>query len=129
MVDPDSNQLATAHCPQQRSEVFIEGSQPTDFCLVHSLQHVSQGARLGFLVNPFATGASAAQPDGATATDRSSPPASSAARPVASAKPQAAEANAPPADRKKKGVFGKIFGVFTGGDKEKEGKKEKDKPR
>jgi len=34
-VDPESGQLATSRCPQVVSEVFIEGTEPTDYCAVH----------------------------------------------------------------------------------------------
>lgn len=34
-IDPLSGQLATAACPQRRAEVFIAGTQPTDYCRLH----------------------------------------------------------------------------------------------
>ena len=34
-IDPLSGQLATPACPQRRAEVFIAGTQPTDYCRLH----------------------------------------------------------------------------------------------
>jgi penicillin-binding protein 1B len=34
-IDPLSGELATAACPQRRAEVFIAGTQPTDYCRLH----------------------------------------------------------------------------------------------
>jgi len=34
-IDPLSGQLATTACPQRRAEVFISGTQPTDYCRQH----------------------------------------------------------------------------------------------
>jgi len=34
-IDPETLQLATPGCPQTRREVFIEGTQPTQFCQKH----------------------------------------------------------------------------------------------
>ena len=34
-VDPQTGQLATSQCPEVVSEVFIEGTEPTDYCAVH----------------------------------------------------------------------------------------------
>jgi penicillin-binding protein 1B len=34
-IDPKSGQLATFRCPEQVSEVFIEGTEPTVYCEVH----------------------------------------------------------------------------------------------
>lgn len=34
-IDPKTGQLATSQCPEQVSEVFIEGTEPTVFCEIH----------------------------------------------------------------------------------------------
>ena len=34
-VDPKTGQLATSQCPEQVSEVFVEGTEPTVYCEVH----------------------------------------------------------------------------------------------
>jgi penicillin-binding protein 1B len=35
VIDPKTGQLATAQCPEQVSEVFIEGTEPSVYCEVH----------------------------------------------------------------------------------------------
>jgi penicillin-binding protein 1B len=35
MVDPASGLLATADCPESVEEVFIEGTEPEDYCPLH----------------------------------------------------------------------------------------------
>ncbi|MCX5724678.1 MAG: PBP1A family penicillin-binding protein, partial [Nitrospirae bacterium] len=35
IIDPKTGQLATFRCPEQLSEVFIEGTEPTIYCEVH----------------------------------------------------------------------------------------------
>jgi penicillin-binding protein 1B len=34
-IDPKTGQLATFQCPEQVSEVFIEGTEPSVYCEVH----------------------------------------------------------------------------------------------
>ena len=34
-VDPQTGQLATSQCPEVVSEVFSEGTEPTDYCALH----------------------------------------------------------------------------------------------
>jgi penicillin-binding protein 1B len=34
-VDPKTGQLATSKCPESIEEVFIEGTEPTDYCALH----------------------------------------------------------------------------------------------
>ena len=112
-VDPLSGELATAYCPQSRPEVFLENTEPTEVCSLHTLQRVS---RPGFLSNPFGIGA---RPLGR-------PPA--VAPPAGDAPPAASDSpdNGAPADQtspaahaaepkeKKRGFFGTVFGVFKG---------------
>lgn len=125
-LDPASNQLATAYCPERRAEVFIEGSQPTEPCALHTLQ-ATRPSLLGRLFGFGARPAVAQPASGAGAPD---PAAGSAAA------GRGVPGNGPPADadssdpeKKKKGFFGKVFGVFKGGDKEKDREKEKGKPQ
>ena len=35
-IDPESGMLATPYCPTTRSEVFVEGTQPTEVCSLHT---------------------------------------------------------------------------------------------
>jgi penicillin-binding protein 1B len=34
-IDPKTGQLATSQCPDRSTEMFIEGTQPTEYCEVH----------------------------------------------------------------------------------------------
>jgi membrane carboxypeptidase/penicillin-binding protein len=34
-IDPKTGQLATSQCPEQVSEMFIEGTEPSVYCEVH----------------------------------------------------------------------------------------------
>lgn len=34
-IDPDTGLLATQDCPERKLEVFIQGSEPTEFCMEH----------------------------------------------------------------------------------------------
>ncbi|HSA61664.1 MAG TPA: PBP1A family penicillin-binding protein, partial [Nitrospiraceae bacterium] len=34
-IDPKSGQLATSQCPEKTREVFIAGTEPTDYCSIH----------------------------------------------------------------------------------------------
>ncbi|MHA0858285.1 transglycosylase domain-containing protein [Paenibacillus sp. CMAA1364] len=34
-INPESNQLATEDCPNKTLEVFIQGTQPTEYCTLH----------------------------------------------------------------------------------------------
>ena len=34
-IDPKTGQLATSQCPEQISEVFIEGTEPSVYCELH----------------------------------------------------------------------------------------------
>ena len=141
-LDPESGQLATASCPRARSELFIIGSQPSDFCLHHSLQHVSQPGGPILPHDPFAIGAVAPPADGAGRGRSAAPvapgrpnatraPGAVATQPVPRPAPGAngdEEAADPDAEKKKKrGFFGRIFSVF-GGDGDKQ-KREKQAPR
>jgi penicillin-binding protein 1B len=35
-IDPESNLLATDNCPGSREEVFLEGTEPTQYCDLHA---------------------------------------------------------------------------------------------
>ncbi|HKB78326.1 MAG TPA: penicillin-binding transpeptidase domain-containing protein, partial [Thermoanaerobaculia bacterium] len=35
-IDPESGMLATPYCPQTRSEIFVEGTEPTALCPLHA---------------------------------------------------------------------------------------------
>ena len=118
-VDPVSGELATAYCPQRRPEIFIADTQPTEACSLHTLQRVSRPA---FLSNPFGIGVrppgrlpDAASPPGPARLPASPPSASSA--PAIQKTSPVTDAAEP--EKKKRGFFGKIFGVFKGRGKDR----------
>jgi len=126
-IDPASNQLATAFCPERRPTVFVEGSQPGQLCPLHAVQYLARPN----LPLPLMTGVGPVPGDG---TARRAPPAAAAAPPgtvTALPPPAMPAASAPaPADaaKKKKGVLGRIFGALAGsGDKGPSKEKEKQK--
>jgi len=107
-VDPLSGQPATAACPSRRQEVFIAGTQPLDSCRLHGggqpgVTHVS-----GWEAQPPVP-----QTSNQTATLNQPPQSADKPRIVTGETPPAGrseQAEKPP--EKKKGFFGRIFGVF-----------------
>jgi penicillin-binding protein 1B len=116
-VDPQSGQLATASCPQTQNEYFIEGSEPTQYCQMHGGQSAESSGPAGWLSHLFGKGDP--PPPAANGNPSVNGPAPAGARkpgqPVEQAGSQTAEQQEQP--EKKKGVLGKIFGIFGGGNK------------
>ena len=116
-IDPDTNGLATPHCPRTQTEYFVAGTQPTEHCSLHYLQPLRS--------SPFLTRIAEVVPEAV--------PEPVAAKPVA-AEPVAAEpspqpviqAAAPPLEQAqivpeepeplKRGFFRRLFGIFGGRD-------------
>lgn len=122
-IDPLSNQVATPFCPDRRVVMFIDGSQPGDLCMLHNLQRASAPGAL--LPAPLTT-TSVPHPPGAgtAAAPRAAPPLPGSAAAGSPATTPAAAQPAPTDEKKKKGIFGRIIGVFSGGDN-----KEPQKPK
>jgi penicillin-binding protein 1B len=108
-IDPLSGQPATAACPSRRQEVFIAGTQPLDSCRLHGGGQPGVTHVAGWDTQP-------PQPSSVATSTILTPPAA-----VASAHPRIVTGDAPPAaiaeqpgkpKEKKKGFFGRIFGVF-----------------
>ncbi len=101
-VDPASGQLATANCPNARTEYFIEGTQPVEICRLHG----AGAMRVAGWEMPAAAPASAAMPP---------PPAVQARNTPAGRPPGAVIETPPPAPAqpaKKKGFFGRLKDIF-----------------
>jgi penicillin-binding protein 1B len=108
-IDPLSGQPATAACPTRRQEVFIAGTQPLDSCRLHSGGQPGVTHVTGWDTHPPQT-TSVSPP-----ASLQQPPAGGQPRIITGdAPPQSGNANAEDADKpkKKKGFFGRIFGVF-----------------
>jgi penicillin-binding protein 1B len=102
-IDPETLALATPECPTTREEVYIHGTEPTEFCPLHGGHMANETAPGSWLSHVFGGDkskngdASSAQPNSNTS---SNPPASAD--------------NQQPEDENKKGVLRRIFGIFGG---------------
>ena len=115
-VDPQSQQLATPSCPSTKQEVFIAGTEPTSYCFLHGGgRSANSAAPLNWLSHIFGKGSE--PPAAATPVTPSNPYKSEPGAPEA--KPEKGEPNAQNQQdgEKKKGVLGKIFGIFGGSKK------------
>ncbi len=127
LIDPETLQLATPACPVTREEYFVIGTEPTDTCVRHGGRALSQVPPVSWLSRLFGERKSGpAQPVAATA----SPPMKSGPSPApmeagaGKASPRVAGAEkgkaangggataTNPDGDKKKGVLGKLFGIF-----------------
>jgi len=127
-IDPASNQLATAFCPERRPTVFVEGSQPGQLCPLHAVQYLARPN----LPLPLMTGGAPVPGEGMASRALPPPapasPGAATALPPAAAMPAAAAPAPADAAKKKKGVLGRIFGALAGsGNKEPSKEKEKQK--
>ncbi|MGA7962750.1 MAG: PBP1A family penicillin-binding protein, partial [Candidatus Acidiferrales bacterium] len=97
-IDPQSGQLATSSCPQTVQEYFVSGSEPTQMCELHGGAHLAS-TPASWLSHLFGKDNNPSPP----------PPPPSAANAPNGQNPQQ-----PPVDdaEKKKGLLGKIFGIF-----------------
>jgi penicillin-binding protein 1B len=114
-IDPESLQLATPECPITREEVYIHGTEPTEFCSLHGGHMASDAPPASWLSRIF----------GGKNSESSSPnPAAPGEGPSLKGKNPApsdsAENQAQPEEEKKKGLFKRIFGIFGGSKKDAE---------
>jgi penicillin-binding protein 1B len=106
-IDPTTLQLATPACPTTRKEVFLSGTEPTEFCELHGGRMLTQTPPASWLSRIF--GGDKTKSDDA-------PPPNVAAGPF-SAPPVPGTSSAPAApdeEEKKSGILHKIFGIFGG---------------
>ena len=122
--DPETSELATASCPTTRSEVYVNGSAPTQYCELHGghgivsstgsfLSHIFGGGSPKPASEPPKTG-TFPPPNGAAPTPALGPD----GQPL----PGGSEADANTPEKKKKNPLQKVFGIFGGK------KKDSDKP-
>jgi len=112
-IDPTSLQLATPACPVTRKEVYIAGTEPTEFCELHGGRMLTQTPPASWLSRIFGDKKSdEAPPPGSPGGTVASGtlPAISAASPAPPGAPPAAADE----DDKKSGLLHKIFGIFGG---------------
>ena len=117
-IDPDSGQLATATCPTTRQEVFVAGSEPTQFCQLHG--GATSGGEAGtWLSRLFGKGAQPTAPAAVSASVGPQPNANSRKTAIPDRSATGASGSTAPSDAapKKKGFLQRVFGIFGGSKK------------
>ncbi len=100
-LDKNTNLLSTPACPDAYTEAFLMGTEPTSTC-------DGSGEHRGILSRIFGFGG--ATPTPPPTPNVNAPPARPGQQPAAAAAPPAQKPAEP--DKKKKGFFGKIVGIF-----------------
>lgn len=114
-VDEDSGQVATASCPEVRTEYFIEGTQPVEMCHLHGGGGVTQVA--GWDLSRPAQPAGGA-PAPVAVPSRGDRSANSVGAQVAQTHPVVPQSAQSPAQvqtdqpKKRKGFFGRLRDIF-----------------
>jgi membrane carboxypeptidase/penicillin-binding protein len=103
-IDPETLALATPECPVTREEVYIHGTEPTEFCPLHGGHMTSETAPGSWLSHVFG-GDKEKGADGTSTIGPGDHP--------SSAQPAAAD-DQQPEEENKKGLFRRIFGIFGG---------------
>jgi penicillin-binding protein 1B len=125
-VDAETLQLATPACPLTRREVFIQGSEPTEFCERHGGVMLTQTPPASWLSRlfggeeappaeestPAETAPAVVQPQPVAAPVTPSPVASSQPRRPVQARPAPAPPPETAPEEKKPGLLERIFGIF-----------------
>ena len=109
-IDPDTQQLATYSCADRRTEVFIAGSEPSQYCRLHG-----GGGRQTLLATNVAGWDSSSPPRNQPGPEGSTTLRGRAAAPGlnrAVGDPGARRLPPPPKGEKKKGLFGRLLDVF-----------------
>lgn len=110
-IDPDTQQLATYACADRRTEVFIAGSEPSQYCRLHG-----GGGRQTLLATNVAGWDSGSPQRKQAGPERSTTFQGRAAAPGLNRGVGDPGARPPPAPRptgeKKKGLFGRFLDVF-----------------
>jgi penicillin-binding protein 1B len=133
LIDPETLQLATPQCPAPRDEVFIEGTEPKEFCPRHGGRSLAQSAEGGSWLSRIFGGKKTEPEPEANAAEEAVPPSGDAKAGAASATPQpeakrraskppakTAATTAPPAApaQEQKSIWQRLFGIFGGGKKD-----------
>jgi penicillin-binding protein 1B len=105
-LDKVTNRLATPTCPDDYIAAFLAGTEPTDTC-----DHAAASQQQGFFSRILGLGPKPSPPPPVSNTTQQHPAPSSAE--------QQTPVQPEPVQKKKKGFFGKIAGVFKGDDSNK----------
>ena len=116
VIDPDTLELATNACPTTREEVYVLGTEPTNFCSVHGGHFNGEAPPASWLSRIFGGGDKPKPPEPAVV---SAPPTAASSAPVAKPAPDvpavgAAQESADTEEENKKGFFRRVFGIFGG---------------
>ena len=113
-IDPASEQLATPNCPEKRMQVFIAGTEPSQFCELHPDQDMTQSASGGWLSRLFGKSSTPPPPPAGQLGQLPgvNPNATAKLQPPPNAGEPGPAANSDAQDEKKKGLLHKIFGIF-----------------
>ncbi len=112
-LDPLTGGLATPQCPSAVTEHFIAGSEPREFCYLHFLPPLPQMVA----IPPRARAAQAIM--GPRVAVPAPPPAPEMTPETALPAPESERAVSPPQpepEGRKPGFFGRVIGIFGGGD-------------
>jgi penicillin-binding protein 1B len=105
-----SNQPATAACPTRKPEVFIAGTQPIESCRLHGGGQPGVSHVTGWDTQPAGEPVTSVSPVPGAVAPSGAEPRIAGGDP---AQPATASADQPDKSKeKKKGFFGRIFGVF-----------------
>jgi penicillin-binding protein 1B len=107
-IDPQSLALATPECPVTREEVYIHGTEPTEFCPLHGGHMAGDTPPGSWLSHVFGGDKDRGTESSAEPGAGNSP---STKRP---ADPSASADNQQPEEENKKGILRRIFGIFGG---------------
>ncbi len=138
LIDPETLQLATPTCPAPREEVFIEGTEPKEFCVRHGGRSLAENANGGSWLSrifggkkkepePTAEDAEEVAADAASAdAAKTAAPGSTAASTRATTKPRRVKPPTKPASSsqqtaaqpEQKSLWQRFLGIFGGGKKE-----------
>ena len=116
-IDSDTGELATPHCPRTETAYFVAGTQPGEYCHLHYLQPGLRSPSvpaIAGVVSPPVQGPAAA-PAVLSPTPGVVTPAAQVSAPAPPAPPVAAAPPPEPPQPRRRGFFGRIVGIFTGG--------------
>jgi penicillin-binding protein 1B len=105
-IDPDTLQLATPQCPVTRDEVFIRGTEPTEFCYKHGGRMFAQEPSAAWLARIFGGADNVPAPPSANGSQLPAATKTAGAGGLSAPQQPGGEAS------KKKSLLQRIFGIF-----------------
>jgi penicillin-binding protein 1B len=131
-IDPETLQVATPACPATRQEVFVAGSEPTQYCERHGGKTLAEVPPVSWLSRLFGgKSPSPPPPPGTAAAGQPAPGTSAPGKPSSQANPAPGQnpPGQPAADQpEKKNALQRFFGIFAGKKKEPDKRDQSAKP-